>query len=134
MTKTRFMTTMMEMLVVWMALAWAGTAYAGNVTINWEGPIECADGSALTNCPTTGYYIFMGTSETGTGYGQRAEAPAATATSITLVNVPAGDRCFYMKTRSNASVSGESNRVCANVPAPGPKSPRITTVVVISPP
>jgi hypothetical protein len=109
----------------------AGVSYAGNVTLNWTPPTECDDGSTLIDCPTTGYEIYMGATLTGTAYAKRVEAPAATATSITLVRIPAGQKCFFLKTLSNLLASVESNRVCVNVPAPGPKAPAITVTVVV---
>lgn len=108
--------------------------FAGAVSVTWEAPTECSDGSALSNCPTTGYEIYMGASLTGTTFVKQSVTPAATDTQATLVNVAPGNRCFYMKTLMGTVTSPESNRVCVNVPAPGPKSPKITTIVVITPP
>lgn len=106
-------------------------AFAGTVNVTWTAPTSCSDNSALTNCPTTGYEIWMGTSLTGTGYVKRAEAPAATATTIQLLNIAAGSRCFFMKTISSVGVSAESNRLCVTVPAPLPDAPVISITVAL---
>lgn len=112
----------------------SGLAFAGNVTIDWTPPTTCDDGSPITDCPTTGYEIWMGTSQTGTAYTKRTESPAAAAVAITLSAVGAGQKCFYMKTLSSTKTSGESNRVCISVPAPGPRSTFINVTIAIPAP
>lgn len=109
----------------------ASVSYAGNVTLNWTAPTVCVDDSpAAEFCPTTGYEIYIGATQTGT-YTKRTEAPAGDATSITLIRIAAGQRCFYMKTVSGTLISAESNRICVSVPPAGPKAPAITVTVVI---
>lgn len=113
------------------ALFASAQAFAGTVTMTWTAPTKCTDESAITNCAITGYEIYMGTSLTGTTYSKRTEAPAATATTIQLLNVASGSRCFFMKTVAGASVSPESNRICITVPAATPAAPVISVTVAI---
>lgn len=124
----------MKYFIATLLLMVAGFAQAGNVTINWTPADTCDDGSPTTDCPTTGYEIWMGATQTGTAYTKRTETPAATATSITLTRVAAGQKCFFMKTVSNALTSAESNRVCVSVPASGPRAPTINVTIAIPTP
>lgn len=124
----------MRTIAALLLFAIAGIVQAADVNVAWQGPTVCSDGSALTNCAATGYEIYMGTSLTGTTYVKRAETPAATATSATLAGVAAGNRCFFMKTVSGVAVSGESNRVCVNIPVINPNAPVITVTIAVTQP
>lgn len=121
----RILTTLALLLI-------SGIAMAGNVTMTWTPPDVCDDGSALTNCPTSGYEIWMGSSLTGT-FVKQAFEPAGTAVSANLTSVSAGQKCFAMKTKSSTLTSVESNRVCVNVPPSGPKAPFINVTIAIPP-
>lgn len=105
-------------------------AMAGNVTLTWTAPTECDDGSVISNCPITGYEIWMGSTLTGTLVKQ-AFQPAATATTAQLTSVAAGQRCFAMKTIAGTLTSVESNRVCVAVPPSSPKAPTINVTIAI---
>jgi hypothetical protein len=110
----------------------AGIAKAADLNVTWTAPTSCSDSSAITNCPTTGYEIYMGTSATGTTYAKRAEAPAAADTNIVLKGILPGTRCLFMKTVSGAVVSAESNRICVNIPAVIPNAPVITVTIAVA--
>lgn len=105
----------------------ASSAMAGTVTLSWEAPTTCADGSPLTECPTTGFEISDGLSTTSTYTVKETVAP--TVTSRTYSYSP-GVRCFSARTISNALKSDESTRVCATVPSLPPKAPQGLTVTV----
>ena len=104
-------------------------AHAGNVVVSWTPPTTCADGSALTNCPTTGFEISKGSTPTDAAY-TAIETLSATTTSKTYTNVAPGQVCFSLKTVSNGQKSAESTRACADVPSLPPKAPAGITVTV----
>jgi hypothetical protein len=111
-------------------------AYAGTVKLEWQAPTVCSDGSALSNCPISGYEVFQGVSPTGTAYNLR-ETVAGDLLTVTYNDIAPGSRCFYLKTVSGLLKSGESNRFCVTVPAPPPNAPAgfsVTVVVTITTP
>lgn len=131
-TELRFLRSLVFGVVLTLgALLASAQAFAGTVTVSWTAPTSCTDNSFVINCPTTGYEIWMGTSLTGTAYSKRAEVPSATATSIQLLNVSAGSKCFYMKTLSGTLTSAESNRLCVTVPASEPNAPVISVTIAV---
>lgn len=110
-------------------------AFPATVTLTWITPTQCEDGSPLTECPISGYEIYMGASPTGSTYIKRAESPPATATTQTLLNISPGQRCFFMKSLSGTAVSAnEGNRVCVVVPVTPPKAPAITVTIAVAVP
>lgn len=122
----------MAMVLLVLASGFMATAHAGTVTIQWIAPDTCSDGSDIaTNCPTSGYEVYQGTSITGTTYTLK-ETTAATVLSVTYTNVLPGTRCYFLKTVSGTLKSAESVRACANVPFVPPKSPGGVTVVTVA--
>ena len=110
-------------VLLWAAL-FCAAAKAGTATITWTAPTICADGTALTNCPTSGYRIY------GALQGQPKvllASPAATSATATLT-LGAGNQCFDMTTLSGANESAHSAESCKVVPAPLPNPPTIVTV------
>lgn len=115
-------------LGVALALLICVPAHAGDVKVSWTAPTTCADGSVITNCPTTGFEVLAGTSITGTL--TTAETVAPSVTTRTYANLGPGTRCFALKTVSNSVKSDESTRACADVPSLPPKAPQGITVTV----
>lgn len=103
-------------------------AHAGDVKLDWTPPLTCADGSALVNCPTTGYEVGQGA--TLTGQYTAKETVAANVISRSYLGLTPGKYCYLVKTVSNADKSAESNHVCADVPSIPPKAPQGLTVTV----
>lgn len=123
---------MNKILTIIALLFFVGLAQAANVDVKWTPPTVCTDGSAAaTNCPTTGWEIYMGTSLTGT-FTKVNVAPPASATIYSLSGVTAGQKCFFMKTVSNALISAESNRICVDIPVASPTAPVITVTITVS--
>lgn len=108
----------------------AAAAKAGTVTLNWVAPTTCTDGTAVTNCATTGYRVY------GALQGVVPKAIVWTAiktdTSAVLANVPAGTWCYQMTTVAGALESLPSNEVCKTIAPPGPNPPTLTTVTVVA--
>lgn len=106
----------------------AHLATAATITIEWEHPTACSDGSSLTNCPATGYEVYQGVTPTGTAYQLQATVPA-TDKSATITGVTPGQRCYFVRTVAGEARSAESARACVTVPAP-PSAPSNITVTV----
>lgn len=102
--------------------------YAGTVTVTWQPPTTCEDGSPVAMCPTTGFEVLEGTSLTGT-YTTR-ETVSATTTTKTYSGLVPGQRCYSLKTVAGALKSVESTRACADIPALPPKAPQGISVRV----
>lgn len=132
-----------ERSILWRAGAYIGIviliglhvsmASAATVTITWtHDQTTCSDGSTVTSdCPTTDFEIFQGSTETATDYVRVASAISSAARSHALLNVRPGRKCFYVSATSPAGPS-ESNRVCSSVPFLPPKSPFITSAIAIT--
>jgi hypothetical protein len=118
----------MRRLLILVALLAAPAAFAADVRLSWTAPTTCEDGSALTNCPTTGFEVSESAAATGQPWGVR-ETVAGTATTRTYV-LPPGQRCFQLRTVAGTSKSGPSNTACADVPSLPPKAPQGVTVTV----
>lgn len=103
-------------------------AHAGGVTLSYTAPTTCADGSALTNCPTTGYEVLTAASATATSATLETVGP--TVTTRNYANLTPGTYCYSVKTVSNTVKSAESVRACADVPSLPPKAPAGITVTV----
>lgn len=104
-------------------------ALAGNVTVSWQPPNSCADGSTLPNCPTTGYEIAKGATPTDASYTPVETVSAGTLTK-TYANLTPGQVCYSLKTVSGSQKSAESNRACVTVPSLPPKAPAGISVTV----
>lgn len=111
----------MRKLIALLVLLLPFAAYAGTVTISYIPPTTCEDGSAVSNCPTTGFEILEGTSATGTLSARETVGPAIT--TRTYANLAPGTRCYAVKTVSNSLKSAESTRACADIPSLPPKAP-----------
>jgi hypothetical protein len=120
----------MRYLVGLVLLALCSVASAATVKIEWAAPTVCSDGSAVSNCATTGYEVHQGTSPTGTAYTLR-ETVASNVLTVTYTDIAPGTRCFFLKTVSGVLKSGESTRACVTVPAPPPGVPQGVTVTVV---
>jgi hypothetical protein len=126
---------MNKILIAALLFLVASLAQAGTARLDWVAPTVCADGSAVaTNCPTTSYEIWMGSSLTGT-FTKQTFQPAGTATSANLTSISPGTKCFFLKTVSGTAVSAESNRVCVDIPnsVPSPVTITITVTVTTTP-
>lgn len=107
--------------------------FAGDVKLNWTSPdsipnASCADGSAVINCPVTGYEIGQGATQTGVFTVK--ETLAGNILTRTYANLAPGQYCFLVKTLSGTEKSAESSRICATVPSIPPKAPQGLTVTV----
>lgn len=118
----------MKLLLALVLSLAAVVTQAGTVTITYVPPTTCEDGSALSNCPTTGFEILEGASATGTLSARETVGP--TTTSRTYANLSPGTRCYAVKTVSNGIKSVESTRTCAEVPSLPPKAPSGITVKI----
>lgn len=122
------------LLIVYAVLAFK-PAHAGTVKLEYIPPTTCAGGEALTNCPTTGFEILLGSDVTGTYTSLETVAP--TVVSRTYQNVVPGKRCHSIRTVSNGAKSEESTRACVDVPSLPPKAPsgiQVTVVVTVTTP
>lgn len=111
-----------------------GVAHAGDVKLDWTAPTSCADGSALTQCPTTGYEVNTAPDETGALTVK--ETVAATVQTRSYLGLTPGKYCYAVKTVSNTLKSGPTSTACASVPSLPPKAPSgysVTVVVTVQP-
>lgn len=116
------------------ALCIAGVANAADAwnedTVTWSPPAACADGSATTNCPVTGYKVETAPSKTSSTWVTVATVGnvlTAKATGLT-----AGVHCYRVSTiaangTSAAAVQGNDCPV-TTAPLPGPPTNVLTTV------
>ena len=108
-----------------------GPAAAGNVKVNWQhDQTSCADGSAPTNCPTTGFEISEGTTPQTLLVKGELEP---TARTVTYQNIAAGQqRCYQLVAFSGPLKirSVASNVACTTVPYLPAKAPQIISVTV----
>jgi hypothetical protein len=105
-------------------------ALAGQATLTWTAPTQCADGTPITNCPLTGYTVHYGTIP-GTDVAactasvltttRNFNFPTATTTPITGLNP--GNYCFAMKAVAASGSSVLSNFVLKTVVNPVPNPP-----------
>lgn len=115
-------------LAILASLIIVSPAYAADVRLQWTPPTTCEDGSATTNCPTTGFEVSEAAAATGQPWGVR-ETVAATVTTRTYT-LPPGQRCFQLRTVAGTVKSGPSNTACADVPSLPPKAPQGLTVTI----
>lgn len=116
----------MRVLFIFFCSLICGVAVAGEATLQWVAPTECANKSALSECPTTGYQIDRKLkSET---VWSIATTVAPTLTTYVLKNVPPGDNQFRMLTLSNSQVSAPSVVVSKTVESSTPNPPSAVTV------
>lgn len=112
-------------LLILVALAlWGANAHAADVKLIWTPPTACGDGTALSNCPTTGYEVSQD--------GVVKSTPAAGVLSQTLT-LAAGHYCFTLKTVAAAGKSDPTNPVCADIPASLPGKPGNVTLTCTIP-
>lgn len=119
----------MKFLFVIFLFMVAGVANAGNVTLNWTfNPDSCADGSALSNCPATGFEIQELVGEIWTV----KNGVASTSRTASYTNVSSGRHCYRVRTNSNGTFSEPSNEACVDVPASAPRAPVITVTITVT--
>jgi hypothetical protein len=106
----------------------APLAHAADVKLSYTAPTTCEDGSALTNCPTTGFEVLTGVAPTGTYTPVETLGP--TVTTKTYTSIAPGQKCWSVKTVSGTLKSSESTRSCIDVPSLPPKAPAGITVTV----
>lgn len=107
-------------------------AHAADIKIIWTAPTACADGSALTNCPISGYEISQGSSATGTFTVK--DTVASGVLTKTYTQNP-GTYCYSLKTTSGTLKSDASIPVCATLTAPAPGTPgnvTLTCTIVVN--
>lgn len=103
-------------------------AHAGTLSMHWTAPTTCEDGSALTNCATTGYKIYSGAC--GQAKTTVIATPAATETSASIPNLPAGKICVDMTTLAGTAESVHTSEASTTIPAPLPSPPGNVTATV----
>lgn len=109
--------------------SWVNLAYAGDVKLTWTAPDACADGSALTNCPTAGFEVSQGASETAPLTVK--ETVSAGTNQRTYAGLAPGKYCYALRTvASNAAKSDSTTTVCATIPFLPPKAPQNFSVTV----
>lgn len=111
-------------LVVLFAISAISAAHAADVKLVWTAPTACADGSALSNCPATGYEVSQD--------GVVKNTVAATVFSQTLTLNP-GRYCFSVRTVASAGKSDPQGPACADIPAPLPGKPGNITLTCTIP-
>lgn len=120
---------MMKYFLAFLLCAFTGVASAGNVTLNWTyNHTTCADNSALTNCPVTGFEIQEQVNSVWTV----KNGVAAAARTTTYTDVTPGRHCYRVRTNSNGTFSVPSNEVCIDVPASAPRAPVVTITIAVS--
>lgn len=119
----------MKFLFVLILTLFAGVASAGNVTLNWTfNPVDCADGSALSNCQATGFEI----QEQVNGVWTVKNGIAATARTHSYTNVSVGRHCYRLRTNANGTFSAPSNEACVDVAPSAPRAPTITVTITVA--
>lgn len=102
--------TLMLAFTLLPALAAAQTPQPWDTNVlQWDAPLRCVDGSALSNCAITGYRIDRSPVAGGTA------TPVATVGNVltfTHVNAPAGVNCYKVVALTAAGPSGPSNELC----------------------
>lgn len=114
----------LSFVVLFALTALLSVAHAADVKLVWTAPTACADGTALTNCPTTGYEVSQD------GVVKATPAPGVLSQTITL---GPGHYCFTLKTLASAGKSDPTNPVCADIPAPLPGKPGNVTLTCTIP-
>lgn len=89
--------------------------------VSWTGPAACADGSALSFCPVSGYRVQVATTSTGTF----SDVPGdVTVTTKTIAAVTPGQHCYrvvVLSVNGNAAPSGVACTLTIKpTPVPGP--------------
>lgn len=123
--KTKLVSAFAIVLIV-VALLYAGGAFAGTATVTWTNPTTRTDGSALTGAIST--RVEWGTCS-GSVFGSKVGETTATGTS-TMVTLPAGSYCFRAFTRDSTGAESAASNVLAKVVPTAPPSP--PTLVTIS--
>lgn len=98
-----------------------------NVLLTWTPSTTCDDGSALTNCPTTGYVVEhkLPSESTYTALSQ----PAATVFTYTHAAVAPGIHQYRIIAKSLQGNSAPSN--VASIAAVGPNAPTLSVKIEI---
>lgn len=119
--KTIYVLTAILLLLLLDGRAWAQEIRWNEDKIDWTPPTQCADGSPLTDCPTTGYRIETASSPTATDWTVVTTVDASVTTYKTT-GLSAGQHCYRIITLSQDRESVPSNVACdlASAPAPAP--------------
>ena len=109
------------------ALLAAPTVQAGTATVSWSAVTACVDGSAVVNCPISGYRV----------YGATQGAPKTVVANVTaaelsaaFTSVPPGVWCYDVTALSGAVESAHSVETCKTVVPVAPAPPSLVTVTV----
>lgn len=108
----------------------AGSAFAGQAVVTWTNPTARTDGSALTAAQIGSTEVEYGLCSGGTLVtATGAQAVTGAATTLTVLNLPAGTWCFRARTVDTGNNhSGWSAVVSKVVPVAPPNPPVIVTV------
>lgn len=114
-------------------LCFVGGVEAADLRLNWTPPTLRSDGSALPASEIANYGVYMSPGEAG-ALTLRETAAGGANTTHTVRNVPPGRHCVLLRTRDTFTPtpreSGNSNRVCVDVPIAPPNAPATITVTV----
>lgn len=120
----------MKFLFVIVALAFAGVANAGNITLNWTfNAATCEDGSpSAGNCVATGFEV----QEQINGIWTVKNGVASTLRTTSYTGVSPGRHCYRLRANANGTFSLPSNEVCLDVPASAPRAPVVTVTITVT--
>jgi hypothetical protein len=109
-------------------------AYAQTVTrqavVTWTAPTACQSGSAITNCPVSGYIVQKLNGTTWADVG----TTAANVLSFTHRDLPLGTHTYRVIAASTAGNSNPSAEGSKTIDVPGaPGSIVITVTVTVTP-
>lgn len=104
-----------------------GLAQAATLTVNWQPPLTCSDGTPLSGCALTKYTVYSGLSG-ATKTVLSTTLP--TVTTFAAVNTGPGNWCVQVSASSAGGESALSNEVCKVIAAPVPGVPGNVTLTV----
>ena len=99
--------------------------------VSWAAPTTCVDGSAISNCPVTGYIIESASTPAAATWAQAATVTAST-TSRLFTGLVAGQHCYRVRAQATSGNSDPSSVVCKTISAPVPSPPTLVTVETVA--
>lgn len=119
--------------LAWVLLLAPLTAWAGTATLTWTNPTTRTDGVALTPTEIAGTRVeWSACTSTGTfGTVAGQQSVAGTATTMTVLNLAAGNWCFRAYTRDTAGLESVASAVASKI-VPSTAAPRPPTLVTVA--
>ena len=114
------------LFMILVIMMFAGSAWAGEVTLAWDAPTIDADHGA-----PLGYIVYFGQETDKAAYNVRVDA---SFTQVTITNLAAGLTFYFVVTAYNDDgESGPSNEVSKTIPAFDPPDDVLPTGVNVIP-